>query len=109
MAYDEGTAERIRECLGAQTPYTEKKMFGGVAFMVRGNMCVGVAGESLMARVGPQQYRDMLARPHVREMDFTGKPMNGYVFVAPEGFAEDAELDFVVQRCLAFNASLPAK
>lgn len=109
MAYDEGTAERIRELLDAETPYAEKKMFGGLAFMVRGHMCLGVLGESLMARVGPDQYRDILARAHVREMDFTGRPMNGYVFIDPDGFAEDAELAFMVTACLRFNRSLPPK
>lgn len=109
MAYDEGAAERIREALGKKIAYSERKMFGGLAFMVRGNMCVGVIGESLMARVGPDQYREMLGRTSVREMDFTGKPMTGYVYVDPPGFEDDAALDEIVGRCLRFNSGLPAK
>ncbi len=109
MAYDERVAERVRESLGAKAPFSEKKMFGGLALMVRGNMCLGVLGDAVMARIGPERYAEMLAREHVREMDFTGRPMNGYVFVDPPGFEADADLEFVVDCCLAFNAGLPAK
>ena len=81
MAYDEELAQRVREILRTQIAFTEKKMFGGLACMVRGNMCVGVLGDSLMARIGKERYPEMLSRKSVREMDFTGKPMPGYVFV----------------------------
>lgn len=109
MAYDEGLAERIRGVLGESTDFAERKMFGGLAFMVRGNMCLGVLGETVMARVGKPRYAEMLSRRFVREMDFTGKPMTGYVFVDPEGVAEDNDLVELVEVCLEFNASLPQK
>lgn len=109
MAYDEGLAERIRGVLSESTDFAEKKMFGGLAFMVRGNMCLGVLGETVMARVGKARYSEMLSREFVREMDFTGKPMAGYVFVDPEGVAEDSDLSELVDLCLEFNGSLPRK
>lgn len=109
MAFDKGVAQRVREVLDRRTPYTEKMMFGGLAFMVRGNMCLGILGETLMARVGPQRYEAMLERKHVRIMDFTGRPLAGYVYVDPAGFDQDAELEFFVDACLSFNKTLPAK
>jgi hypothetical protein len=109
MAFDEGLAERLREALAERRGITEKKMFGGLAFMSRGHMFVGVIGERLMARVGPAEHAAALARPHVREMDFTGKPMKGYVFVEPEGFEEDADLERWVELGLAFVSTLKPK
>ena len=81
MAYDEGVAERLRELFVDRPGITEKKMFGGLAFMYRGHMLVGILADSLMARVGPVAYAASLKQAHVREMDFTGKPMKGYVYV----------------------------
>lgn len=109
MAYDEGLAQRIRELLQERTAFAEKKMFGGIAFMVRGNMCLGVSGKPVMARVGKARYAEMLARKFVREMDFTGKPMAGYVFVDPQGVEADANLRELIDICLEFNQSLPKK
>ena len=109
MAYDEGVTERIREQLADQPSVVEKKMFGGIAFMLCGNMCCGVVGEELMARVGPIAYADALSLPHAREMDFTGKPLTGFVYVAPEGFESDDDLHAWVQRGVTFALSLPAK
>lgn len=109
MAYDEGLAQRLREQLADRTGVVEKRMFGGLCFMFRGHMLAGIAGDVLMARVGPQRYADALARAHARPMDFTGKPMKGYVFVDPEGFAVDANLAGWIELCLKFNAGLPAK
>ena len=109
MAYDQGLAERLKELLQSQRGISEKKMFGGLAFMNRGYMFVGIVGDVLMARVGPEYYREALSRPHVREMDFTGKPMTGYVFVDPPGFELDADLSDWVQRCHGFIQTLPAK
>ena len=109
MAYDEGIAERLRELFVDRPAVTEKQMFGGLAFMVRGHMLAGIIGESLMARVGPDEYAVALKRPFAREMDFTGKPMKGYVYVDPAGFESDADLMQWVDLCLRFNASLPAK
>jgi TfoX/Sxy family transcriptional regulator of competence genes len=109
MAYDEGLAERLREVFSARKDVTEKKMFGGIAFMVSGNMCCGVVNDTLMARVGPDQYKASLKRPHAREMNFTGKPMKGFVYVAPEGFESDDDMADWVGLCLDFVAMLPAK
>ena len=109
MAYDEGLAERLREMLQPHSGIIEKKMFGGLAFMSRGYMFVGILGEVLMARVGPDGYENALSKPHVREMDFTGKPMKGYVFVDPPGFESDSALFEWVEDCQRFIQSLPPK
>ena len=102
MAYDEDVAYRIRAALAEQGGVTEKKMFGGLAFMVNGHMCCGLAKGELMVRVGPDQYAESLAQPHAREMDFTGKPLSGMVYVEPAGFADDADLALWLERCAAF-------
>ena len=109
MAYDEGLAERLRASLESHQDITEKKMFGGLAFMSRGHMFVGIVGDLLMVRVGPAYYEQALSRPFVRAMDFTGKPMKGYVFVDHPGFVEDSELSEWVQRCHNFVQMLPPK
>jgi hypothetical protein len=109
MAYDEGLAERLREVLQSRRGISEKKMFGGLAFMSRGYMFVGILGNVLMARVGPAYYKEALSRPHVREMDFTGKPMKGYVFVDPPGLETDSDLSDWVEKCYGFVQSLPPK
>ena len=109
MAFDEGLAARLHELLENRRGITEKKMFGGVAFMSRGYMFVGIVGDSLMARVGPERYAEALKRPHARVMDFTGKPMKGYVFVDPPGYESDTDLSCWLDECLAFVHSLPAK
>ena len=108
MAYDGGLAQRVREALEDE-PMTERKMFGGMCFMLRGNMCCGVAGDDLMLRVGPDAYEEALSADHVREMDFTGKPLRGMVYVAPEGIEEDDDLRAWLKRGIAFVGSLPAK
>ncbi len=109
MAYDEGVAERCREYLTDCAGISEKKMFGGLAFMYRGNMLMGIVGEVLMARVGLKEYDAALKHPFVRKMDFTGRPMKGYVYVDSAGFEADADLKRWVELCLRFNASLPSK
>jgi hypothetical protein len=109
MTFDEGLAERVRELLQPRRGITERRMFGGLAFMSHGHMFVGVIGSNLMARVGPSAYTSALKKRHVREMDFTGRPMKGYVFVEPEGFASDSDLEHWVSTCLRFVASLPPK
>lgn len=108
MAIDEGLAERIREAIGTVRT-TERKMFGGLAFMSRGHMFVGISKEALMVRVGPAAYAESLRRPYAREMDFTGRPMKGYVFVDPPGYENDAALAHWVQAGLSFVETLPAK
>lgn len=109
MAYDEGLAQRLREALGEQQNVVEKRMFGGIAFMVQGNMSVGVVREDLCVRVGPAANDEALARPHARPMDFTKRPMHGWIFVSPEGYAEDDDLSFWVSAGVSFALSLPAK
>jgi len=109
MAYDEGLAQRIRECLQQRRGITEKRMFGGLAFMANGHMFVGVTGESLMARVGAGAYRSALKNRHVREMDFTGKPMAGYVYVDAPALMSERELLRWLEACLAFVSTLPPK
>lgn len=109
MAYDEGLAQRIREQLQEHTDVDEKKMFGGLCFMVSGHMCCGIVGSNLMARVGPEHYPNSLKKEYAREMDFTGKPMKGMVYVAPEGIRTDAELQQWLAPCLYFIASLPKR
>jgi TfoX/Sxy family transcriptional regulator of competence genes len=108
MAYDEGLAERIRGALDAESGITEKKMFGGIAFLRRGKMFVGIVKNDLMVRVGPDGYADALKQPFARPMDFTGKPMAGYVYVAADGTSDDAALEDWVRRGLKFAATLPA-
>jgi TfoX/Sxy family transcriptional regulator of competence genes len=109
MAYDEGLAERIREVLQEDPGVTEKRMFGGLAFLTGGYMFVGIVQDQLMARVGPAEYEQALGLPHVREMDFTGKPMKGYLYVDPPGFEADADLAAWVRRCQRFVEALPPK
>lgn len=109
MAYDEGLAQRLREIFADREDVEEKKMFGGLAFMVSGNMCCGVVGEELMARVGPDQYESALKRAHARQMDFTGKALKGFVYVGVEGIQSDRDLKSWVRRCQQFVSTLPAK
>ena len=109
MAYDERLAQRIRAALQGRRFITEKKMFGGIAFLRRGLMFVGVSDGSLMARVGKENHADSVGRKHVREMDFTGKPMRGYVFVEAEGTRTEAQLQFWLERCEQFVSTLPPK
>jgi len=109
MAYDEGVAQRIREILRDRQDVMEKKMFGGLAFMVAGHMCCGVVGEKLMARVGTEQYETALRKSHAREMDFTKKPLKGYIYVDPQGFESDQDLAAWLKLCLTFISTLPPK
>lgn len=109
MAFDEGLASRIRDVLDTEPGVTERRMFGGLAFMVQGNLCVGVLGDELMVRVGPAQYPDALSGPGCRAMDFTGRPMRGMVMVSHETLSEDPDLTLWIQRALTFCRSLPAK
>jgi TfoX/Sxy family transcriptional regulator of competence genes len=85
IAFDDILAARVREVLTGRARLTERKMFGGVAFLLDGHMCCGLAGDDLMLRVGPERYEEALSRPHARPMDFTGRPFTGYVYVAPAG------------------------
>lgn len=109
MAYDEGLAQRIRESLSEQDAVTERKMFGGLAFMVNGHMTCGVVGSELMVRVGKDAYEDALARKHAREMDFTGKSLRGMVYVGADGLSEDEELEGWIRRGVEHALTLPPK
>lgn len=109
LAYDLDLAQRIRDALAGNPAVTEKKMFGGVAFLRHGLMFVGVSGSSLMARVGPDNHDDALRRAHVRPMDFTGKPMKGYVYVDAPGIERAEDLGAWLDRSQAFVVTLPPK
>ncbi len=109
MAIDEGLAERVREQLEGLQGLSERRMFGGLAFMINGNMCVGLVRDSLMVRIGPNAYESVVKLPFARPMDFTGKPLRGFVYVAPEGVAEDQDLVAWVERGVSFAAALPPK
>ena len=109
MAYDESLADRIRHALGRKKGIEEKKMFGGLCFLLNGHMLVGVLKISLIARVGPEQGDDALLEPHVKKMDITGKPMKGWIMIEPEGVAEEAAVKEWVQRAVKFVGKLPAK
>lgn len=108
MAYDDTLATRIRAELAGVDGVTEKEMFGGLAFLVHGNMCVGVSGDELMGRVGKDGHDEAVARPGARTFDMTGRPMAGWITVSPDGLGGD-ELGGWVATCLAFVRTLPPK
>lgn len=109
MPYSESLAGRVRECLATTRNIVEKKMFGGVAFLLHGNMLVGVWQTALIARVGPEQYETALHEAHVREFDITGKAMKGWVLVEPEGVESDAALRAWIERAQRFVETLEKK
>jgi hypothetical protein len=109
MAFDEGLAQRIRDALRGTDDIVEKKMFGGVCFTWGGHMLVGVVKDSLMARIGVDAAPAALRRTGTRPMDFTGKPMKGYVFVDRTGIAEDRDLEEWIAMAKTFVATLPNK
>ena len=109
MAYDEGLAQRLREAFDGATNVVEKKMFGGLAFMLNGHMTCGVVGSELMARVGADHYAELRKERHAREMDFTGRSMKGMVYVGIDGLDSDDGLRSWVDRGLAFVTTLPPK
>ncbi|MEM8888436.1 MAG: TfoX/Sxy family protein [Bacteroidota bacterium] len=115
MAYSEHLADRVRQRLGSQLEVEEKKMMGGLIFMVNGKMCVGVdidkktQKDRMMARIGKEAYAAALAEKGVREMDFTGTVMRGFVFIDPEGYDLDEDMDFWIEKALEFNEQLKKK
>jgi TfoX/Sxy family transcriptional regulator of competence genes len=109
MAYDEGLADRVREAVRDRSDITEKRMFGGLCLLSHGNMFAGIQGETLMARVGPERHDEALGRPHARIMDFSGRPMRGYVYVDPDGISGDGELAEWLALTLEFVDTLPPK
>ena len=109
MALDEGLAQRVRENLLEYPNVEEKKMFGGLCFMVSRHMCCGILEDKLMARVGPDQYENLLTKEHAKAMDFTGKPMKGMIYVESEGLKSDKDLTEWLNVCLNFISTLPPK
>jgi TfoX/Sxy family transcriptional regulator of competence genes len=109
MAYDEKLAARVRKALAGERGLSEKKMFGGIAFMLGGHMACGIVKDELMLRVGAERHEEMLALPHARAMDFTGRPMKGMVFVSGEGLGSEAALRKWVGRGAAYARTLPPK
>jgi TfoX/Sxy family transcriptional regulator of competence genes len=106
MSYDEKLAARVRRVLAEQRGVIEREMFGGLAFLLEGKMFVGILKRELMVRVGPKRYPVALAKPHARPMDFTGKPLNGYVFVGARGLATARTLGAWVKEGKEFVVSL---
>jgi TfoX/Sxy family transcriptional regulator of competence genes len=107
MAFDENLAARIRAHLGRRTGVTERKMFGGIIFMLQGNMCCGVHRGALIVRLGPEEASKALAEPYTRAFDLTGRPMKAWVLV--EGLVEDAQLGKWVDQAAKWAGSLPSK
>jgi hypothetical protein len=109
VAYNAGLADDIRAHLGNRTDLTEKEMFGGIAFMVGGNMAVGVSGDDLMVRVGKETYDEALTRPGVREFDMSGRPMRGWVLVSDKGYSTEADFASWIDRGVSYAENLPPK
>jgi len=109
MAFDENLAERIRKALARKKGIEERKMFGGVCFMLNGNMLVGVWKDSLIVRLGENQGEEAMLEPHVKPFDITGKPMKNWVLVKPEGIKDDGQLKDWIQRAVKFVGKMPAK
>lgn len=109
MAYNEDLADRVRTSLEGHPGVTERKMFGGICFMIYGNMCCGVTNDDFMVRVGADSHESSLTLPHARPMDFTGRPMKGMVFVGAEGINDDRSLVGWIERGIDFAKSLPKK
>lgn len=109
MAFDETLAQRIRDALARKKNIEEKKMFGGICFLLNGNLLIGIWKDSLCVRLGPEQAEEALLEPHVKEFDITGKPMKGWVLVEPAGVEGDGQLKDWIERALKFVKTLPAK
>ena len=109
MAFDESLAARIRQALARKKGVEERKMFGGVGFLLHGNMLVGVWKDSLVVRLGEKEGEEALKEPHVKEFDITGRPMKGWVLVGPGGVEEDEQLGNWIRRAAGFVGTLPAK
>jgi TfoX/Sxy family transcriptional regulator of competence genes len=109
MAFDERLAERIRGSLGRRKGLAEKKMFGGIAFLLNGNMCVGVHKSELIVRLAPEETDAALAQAHTRRFDLTGRPMKGWILVEQAGLKTEAKLSKWVQVAAKYAGSLPTK
>jgi TfoX/Sxy family transcriptional regulator of competence genes len=109
MAFSEALAERTRQALSHRKIVEEKKMFGGIGFLLNGNLLVGVWKDSLIVRLGREEGDEALKEPHVKEFDITGRSMKGWVLVAPEAVEDDEQLSGWIQRAVKFVGKLPAK
>ncbi|HEX2239884.1 MAG TPA: TfoX/Sxy family protein [Actinomycetota bacterium] len=109
MAYDEKLGDRLREIVAESGDFTERKMFGGLAFMVKGHMCCGVIKEDMVVRVDPERSEQLLKDKSARPMDFSGKPMKGFLYIAPAGLRTEKQLRRWVDEGLSFVATLPPK
>lgn len=109
MAFDDKLAERIRKQLGKRRGMTEKKMFGGLAFLLNGNMCCGVHGLELIVRLHPEQTDQALSQRHTRIFDLSGRPMKGWILVQPKGLTTGAALAKWIQTGVEYASSLPAE
>jgi len=109
MAYDEGLAARVSEALRDVRGLVEKRMFGGIGYLVAGNMACGVRSDGLIVRVGPDAYQSALTEPHTRPFDLTGRQMRGWVVVEPSGHEDDRDLEGWIARGVAFVGTLPPK
>ena len=109
MAFSQSLAARIRDTVARHRSIHEKKMFGGVGFLLAGNLLVGVWKDFLIVRLGVDEYQSAILQPHVREFDITGRPMKGWVMVEPEGVEDDDQLRYWVNKALDFVYTLPRK
>lgn len=109
MAYDVALAERIDRLLQGRPRVIQKRMFGGICFLVDGKMCCGIVGNKLVVRVGPAQYASALTRAHTQPMDFTGRPLRGFLYVRPGGLRRRSALKAWIDLALRYVESLPAK
>jgi TfoX/Sxy family transcriptional regulator of competence genes len=109
MAYSKALADEIRARIGSNPGLTERQMFGGIAFMLHGNMAVGVSGEELMVRVGKEAHDEAISLPGARIFDMSARPMRGWILVGSEGIASDADLDAWINRGIAWAETLPPK
>lgn len=109
MAYDEGLATRVADALRDQDGLVEKKMFGGIGYLIHGNMACGVNRDDLIIRVGPDHYDEALSQPNTGPFDLTGRPMKGWIVVRPEGYENDSDLAAWVHKGITFTQTLPPK
>ncbi len=109
MAFNQSSAERIRKQMEKNSGFVEKKMFGGICFLLNGNMACGILNDDIIVRVGKEAYEECLASPHTRQFDITGKSMTGWVMVSPDGYQSDAQLKDWLQKGIDFAQTLPPK
>jgi TfoX/Sxy family transcriptional regulator of competence genes len=109
MAYSEQLADRIRTTLNGERGWAERRMFGGLCFTLNGHMCCGIVGETLMLRLGEERASAALKKPHTREMDFTGRPLKGMIYLDPQGIASARALRAWIHIALKFARTLPPK